>query len=165
MGGTELPARATLTAANAALVEFHSGLELAQAWGGGELASADGLRFVVPVKTINTGPNTKYFGKGKGAEGVTYYNFASDQLTGFHGIVISGTPKDWHYILEGLLDQETSLKPTEITSKIAFGIFRLLGRQFSPRLPMSAAPPCFAPTRPPTTGPSTPWSAAGSTSS
>jgi hypothetical protein len=40
---------ATLTAANAALVEFHSGLELAQAWGGGELASADGLRFVVDL--------------------------------------------------------------------------------------------------------------------
>jgi hypothetical protein len=107
---------ATLTAANAALVEFHSGLELAQAWGGGELASADGLRFVVPVKTINAGPNTKYFGKGKGAKGVTYYNFTSDQFTGFHGIVIPGTPKGWYYILEGLLDQETSLKPTEITS-------------------------------------------------
>lgn len=131
---------ATLTAANAALVDFHSGLELAKAWGGGELASADGLRFVVPVKTINAGPNTKYFGKGKGARGVTYYNFTSDQFTGFHGIVIPGTPKDWYYILEGLLDQETSLKPTEITSdtagapEIAFGIFRLMGWQFSPRL-------------------------------
>ncbi|MEU4232856.1 Tn3 family transposase [Nonomuraea sp. NPDC026600] len=87
---------ATLTAANAALVDHHSGLELAQAWGGGELASADGLRFVVPVKTINAGPNTKYFGKGKGAKGVTYYNFTSDQFTGFHGIVIPGTPKDWY---------------------------------------------------------------------
>lgn len=128
---------ATITAANAALVDHHSGLELAKAWGGGELASADGLRFVVPVKTINAGPNTKYFGKGKGA---TYYNFTSDQFTGFHGIVIPGTPKDWYYILEGLLEQETSLKPTEISSdtagasEIAFGIFRLLGWQFSPRL-------------------------------
>lgn len=41
---------ATLTAANAALVDYHSQQELAKAWGGGELASADGLRFVVPVK-------------------------------------------------------------------------------------------------------------------
>jgi hypothetical protein len=63
---------ATLTAANAALVDHHSKIELAKAWGGGELASADGLRFVVPVKTINAGPNTKYFSKGKGAKGVTY---------------------------------------------------------------------------------------------
>lgn len=54
--------------------------------------------------------------------------------------LIPGTPKDWYYILEGLLEQETSLKPTEIASdtsgasEIAFGIFRLLGWQFSPRL-------------------------------
>ncbi|WP_346434319.1 Tn3 family transposase [Candidatus Protofrankia californiensis] len=108
------------------------------AWGGGELASADGLRFVVPVRTINAGPNPKYFGKG--ARGVTYYNFASDQFTGFHGIVIPGTPKDWYYLLEGLLEQETSLRPVEVTSDTAgasemgFGIFRLLGWQFSPRL-------------------------------
>ncbi|WTD54845.1 Tn3 family transposase [Streptosporangium sp. NBC_01639] len=131
---------ATITAANAALVDHHTTLELVQAWGGGELASADGLRFVVPVKTINAGTNTKYWGKGKGAKGVTYYNFTSDQFIGFHGIVIPGTPKDWYYILEGLLEQETSLKPTEIASdtsgasEIAFGIFRLLGWQFSPRL-------------------------------
>ncbi|MFI6791639.1 Tn3 family transposase [Nonomuraea sp. NPDC050383] len=56
--------RAALIAANAALVDHHSGLGLAKAWGGGELASADG-RFVVPVKTINAGINTKYFGKGR----------------------------------------------------------------------------------------------------
>jgi hypothetical protein len=42
----------TLTAANARLVDYHSQLDLAQAWGGGELASADGLRFVVPVRTM-----------------------------------------------------------------------------------------------------------------
>lgn len=131
---------ATLTAANATLVDYHSAQEIVQTWGGGELASADGLRFVVPVKTINAGPNTKYFGKGKGAKGVTFYNFTSDQFTGFHGIVIPGTPKDWYYILEGLLEQETSLRPIEIASdtagasEIAFGIFRLLGYQFSPRL-------------------------------
>lgn len=130
----------TLTPANADLVDYHSRLDIVAAWGGGELASADGLRFIVPVKTINAGPNTKYFGKGKGARGVTYYNFTSDQFTGFHGIVIPGTPKDWYYILEGLLEQETSLRPTEITSdtagasEIAFGIFRLMGWQFSPRL-------------------------------
>ncbi|MCW2917316.1 MAG: tnpA [Actinomycetia bacterium] len=131
---------ATLTAANSALVDHHSKQDLVAAWGGGELASADGLRFVVPVKTINAGPNTKYFGKGKGAKGVTYYNFTSDQFVGFHGIVIPGTPKDWYYLLEGLLEQETSLQPIEIASdtagasEIAFGIFRLLGFQFSPRL-------------------------------
>ena len=46
----------TIAAANAALITAQSGIELAQRWGGGLLASVDGLRFVVPVKNINTGP-------------------------------------------------------------------------------------------------------------
>jgi TnpA family transposase len=130
----------TLSGANARLVDYHARLELAAAWGGGELASADGLRFVVPVRTINAGPNPKYFGKGKGAKGVTYYNFTSDQFIGFHGIVIPGTPKDWYYLLEGLLEQETSLEPVEMVadttgaSEMGFGAFRMLGLQLSPLL-------------------------------
>ncbi len=50
----------TIAAANAALITAQSGIELAQMWGGGLLASVDGLRFVVPVKSINTGPSPKY---------------------------------------------------------------------------------------------------------
>ena len=106
-------------------------LSLAQAWGGGEVASADGLRFVVPVRTINAGANPRYFGVGRG---VTYFNYTSDQFSGFHGIVIPGTLRDSLYILDGLLEQETSLRPTEVMTDSAsyFGLFRLLGYQFSP---------------------------------
>ena len=60
----------TLRAANARLVAAQTGIPLARAWGGGEVASADGLRFVVPVRTVHAGPNPKYFGIGRG---VTYY--------------------------------------------------------------------------------------------
>ena len=35
----------------------------------GEVSSADGLRFVVPVRTLNAGPNSKYFHVERG---VTY---------------------------------------------------------------------------------------------
>lgn len=52
----------TLVSANARLVDFQSSLALAGYWGGGEVASADGMRFVTPVKTVNSGPNRKYFG-------------------------------------------------------------------------------------------------------
>jgi TnpA family transposase len=127
----------TLTKANAALVAYNAQLELAKVWGGGEVASADGLRFVTPVKTINSGANPKYFGSGRG---VTYYNFTSDQFTGFHGIVIPGTIRDSLYLLEGVLEQQTTLKPKEIMtdtagySDIIFGLFGLLGYQFSPRI-------------------------------
>jgi Tn3 transposase DDE domain len=72
----------TLIQANARLVDYQATVELAQRWGGGEVASADGLRFVVPVRTLNAGHNPRYFGVGRG---VTYYNFSSDQFTGFHG--------------------------------------------------------------------------------
>jgi TnpA family transposase len=127
----------TLTQANAILVAAHAQLPLAQAWGGGEVASADGLRFVAPVHTVYAGPNPKYFGAGRG---VTYYNFTSDQFSGFNALVIPGTVRDSLYLLEGLLEQSTVLRPQEIMtdtagySDIIFGLFGLLGYQFSPRL-------------------------------
>ena len=127
----------TLIRANARLVDAQAKIPLAQAWGGGEVASADGLRFVVPVRTVNAGPNSKYFGTGRG---ITYYNFTSDQFTGFHGIVIPGTLRDSLFILEGLLEHQTGLNPREVMSDTAgysdviFGLFWLLGYQFSPRL-------------------------------
>ena len=127
----------TLAQANACLVDYHSTISLAQVWGGGEVASADGLRFVTPLRTINAGYNPKYFGSKKG---ITYYNYTSDQFTGFHGIVIPGTLKDSIYILEGLLEQQTSLQIAELmadtagVSNLIFGLFWLLGYQFSPRL-------------------------------
>ena len=127
----------TLTHANTRLVDAHAAIPLVRAWGGGEVASADGLRFVTPLRTVNAGPNPKYFGSQRG---ITYYNFTSDQFTGFHGIVVPGTLRDSMFILEGLLEQQTSLRPTEImtdtagASDIVFGLFWLLGFQFSPRL-------------------------------
>jgi len=127
----------TLIQANAKLVDFQSTLSLANKWGGGEVASADGMRFVTPVRSINTRPNRKYFGSSKG---ITWYNFVSDQYSGFHGVVIPGTLRDSIYVLEGVLEQQTGLIPTEImtdttgTSDMVFGLFWLLGYQFSPRL-------------------------------
>ena len=127
----------TLVSANARLVDFQSTLELAGRWGGGKVASADGMRFVTPVKTVNSGSNRKYFGSGRG---INWYNFVSDQYSGFHGIVIPGTLRDSIFVLEGLLEQQTGLNPVEImtdtagASDIIFGLFWLLGYQFSPRL-------------------------------
>jgi TnpA family transposase len=127
----------TLIDANARLVECQTNSALAQQWGGGEVASADGMRFVVPVDSVHSGPNKKYFGAERG---VTYYNYSTDQYAGFHNIVIPGTMRDSVYILAGLLEQETSLEPKEImtdtagASDVMFGLFWLLGYQFSPRL-------------------------------
>ena len=127
----------TLTKANARLVDYQTTLSLTNQWGGGEVASADGMRFVTPVRTINSGPNPKYFNSGRG---ITWYNFVSDQYAGFHGIVVPGTLRYSIFVLEGLLEQQTGVRPTEImtdtsgVSDMVFGMFWLLGYQFSPRL-------------------------------
>ncbi|GHB03431.1 hypothetical protein GCM10010330_67090 [Streptomyces tendae] len=75
----------TIAAANAALITAQSSIELAQMWGGGLLASVDGLRFVVPVKSINTGPSPKYYGYKRG---VTWLNAVNDQVAGIGAMVV-----------------------------------------------------------------------------
>ena len=127
----------TLTGANAMLVAAQNAIPLAHAWGGGEVASADGLRFTVPVRTIHSGPNPHYFGQKRG---VTWYNLASNQFTGLNAVTVPGTLRDSLNLLAVVLEQETELTPTEIMTDTAgytdtvFGIFHLLGYQFSPRL-------------------------------
>ena len=127
----------TLTEANACLVAAQNSIPLVHRWGGGEVASADGLRFVVPVRTIHAGPNPKYFGYELG---VTYYNLVSDQYTGLSGIVVPGTLRDSLSLLAIVLEQPTELHPTEIMTDtgaytdVVFGLFWLLGYRFSPRI-------------------------------
>jgi len=127
----------TLTAANAKLVAAQNSIDLVKTWGGGEVASADGMRFVVPIRTVHAGPNPKYFGRERG---VTYYNMTSGQYTGLNGVVVPGTLRDSLVLLSVVLEQETELKPVEIMTDTGaytdaiFGIFYLLGFQFSPRI-------------------------------
>ena len=127
----------TLSDANACLVTAQNSIPLVRHWGGGEVASADGLRFVVPVRTLHAGPNPKYFGYERG---VTYYNLVSDQFTGLNAIVVPGTLRDSLFLLSVVLDQQTELTPTEIMTDtgaytdVVFGLFWLLGYRFSPRI-------------------------------
>lgn len=48
----------TIAAANAALIEAQAKVPIVAHWGNGLLASVDGLRFVVPVRSIST-PRTR----------------------------------------------------------------------------------------------------------
>ena len=127
----------TLAEANARLVAAQDKMALAHAWGGGEVASADGMRFVVPIRTVHAGPNPKYFGALKG---VTWYNLLSDQFTGLNAMPVPGTLRDSLVLLAVVLEQQTELRPTQIMtdtgaySDVVFGLFRLLGYRFSPRL-------------------------------
>jgi TnpA family transposase len=78
------------------------------------VASADGIRFVVPVHTVHAGANPKYFGFGRG---VTWYNLLSDQCSGLNAITVPGTLRDSLILLGVVLEQQTELQPT--TRKIS----------------------------------------------
>jgi TnpA family transposase len=127
----------TIAAANARLIEAQAGIGLAASWGGGLVASVDGLRFVVPVATINAGPNPRYFGVRRG---VTWLNAVNDQYAGLGAVVVPGTVRDSLYILDTLLSVNADYRPEMVVtdtagySDMVFGLFRLLGYQFSPRL-------------------------------
>ncbi|MDT0264147.1 Tn3 family transposase [Jatrophihabitans lederbergiae] len=127
----------TVTAANTRLVDHQAGIPLARQWGGGELTSADGLRFVVPVRSIHAGPNPRYFGPGRG---ITLFNYVADNYLGWASIVVTGTARDSQFLLDRILDNPTSLNPTEIVTDTAsasdlnFGLCQLLGYRYMPRL-------------------------------
>jgi TnpA family transposase len=127
----------TIVGADARIVAAHDALPIVKLWGAGEVASADGIRFIAPASAIHAGPNPKYYGQSRG---VTWYNLVSNEFTGLGGIVVPGTLRDSLQILALLLEQQTELQPVEIMTDTAaysdavFGLFWLLGYQFSPRL-------------------------------
>jgi hypothetical protein len=99
----------TLQAANARLIAAQADTNIAQAWGGGLVASVDGLRFVVPVQTINAGPNPKYWGTRRG---VTWLNAINDQVAGLGAVLGPGTVRDSLYVLDCLLTSTAALAPS-----------------------------------------------------
>ncbi|MFF4779219.1 Tn3 family transposase [Microtetraspora fusca] len=127
----------TISAANARMIAAQSGIDIVNCWGGGQIASADGLRFVVPVANLHTGHNPIYFGRQRGA---TWLNVVNDQVMGIGGLVVPGTLRDPLFILDAIhtIDggprPETVMTDTASYSDIVFGLFAICGYQFSPRI-------------------------------
>nr|BBG20802.1 transposase [Streptomyces fradiae]BBG20806.1 transposase [Streptomyces fradiae] len=128
---------ATYRAANATLIEHQASIPLAQTWGGGLVASVDGMRFVVPVPSVYARPNPKYFGRRGGA---TWLNMINDQAAGLGGKVVAGTPRDSLYVLDVLYDRDGGKRPEMIVtdtasySDIVFGLLTLAGFAYAPQL-------------------------------
>jgi TnpA family transposase len=122
---------------NTRLVNYHARLALAQAWGGGEMASADGMRFVIPVSTIQAGYNPRYFGRQRGS---TLYTWMADTHASFHQTLIPGTQRDSLYALDGLMANQTVIRPETVStdtagaSEIVFALAWTLGYRYAPRL-------------------------------
>jgi len=128
---------ATHAAANTWLVDHHTALPLAQAWGGGEMASADGMRFVIPVSTIHAAYNPRYFGRQRGS---TLYSWMADTHAVFAQTLIPGTQRDSLHALDGLLANPTTIAPKTVStdtagaSEIVFALGWVLGYRWAPRL-------------------------------
>ncbi|MFN2506942.1 MAG: Tn3 family transposase, partial [Acidimicrobiales bacterium] len=124
-------------AANGPLVEAQADIALAQALGGGLVAAVDGIRFVVPVRSIDARPNPKYFGRRRGA---TWLNLINDQSVGLAGMVVSGTPRDSLHLIDLIYRQEAGRRPEVIItdtgsySDMVFGLLRLLGFDYRPQI-------------------------------
>ncbi len=150
----------TIVPANGRLIPAQARIDLAAAWGGGLVASADGLRFVVPVATINAAPNPHYFGLRRGA---TWLNAINDQYSGLGAIVIPGTLRDSMYILDLLLNLDGGQRPEMVVtdnasySEIVCGLFLILGYQFAPRIADLPDTRFGGSMAAPTTGRSTAW--------
>jgi TnpA family transposase len=126
----------TIAAANAKLIAAQAKVPIVAWWGGGLLASVDGLRFIVPKRTINAGPSPRYYHFKRG---ITWLNAVNDQVAGIGQMVVPGTPRDSLFILDALLNLDGGVKPEMVAtdnasySDMVFGIFDILGYRFSPR--------------------------------
>ncbi|WP_261574656.1 Tn3 family transposase [Frankia gtarii] len=126
----------TIAAANARLVAAQSRVPIVAHWGEGLLASVDGLRFVVPKRTISAGPSPKYYHFKRG---ITWLNAVNDQVAGIGQMVVPGTPRDSLHVLDTLLNLDGGVRPEMVAtdnasySDMVFGLFSLLGYNFSPR--------------------------------
>ncbi|HYR63479.1 MAG TPA: transposase, partial [Actinomycetota bacterium] len=127
----------TLAPANAPLIEAQADIALARDhWGGGLVAAVDGIRFVVPVRSIDTRPNPKYFGRRRGA---TWLNLINDRGAGLAGMVVSGTARNSLHIVDLIYRQEAGQRPEVIVSDagaysdIVFGILNLLDLDYRPQ--------------------------------
>ena len=64
----------------------------------------------------HAGHNSTYFHV---EHGITYYNFTSNQFSGFHGIVIPGTLHDSPYVLDGLREHQIELQHPQLMTDSA----------------------------------------------
>jgi TnpA family transposase len=131
----------TLKAANTILVNFHHRLPLSAVWGDGTASSSDGQRFGLQASSLLGSLYPRYFGYYDQA--LTVYTHIADQHSVFHTQVIACSVREAIYVLDGLLNNDTILRPREhfvdqhgFTDQL-FGLCHLLGFTLMPRLNVS----------------------------
>ena len=116
--------------ANTQLVNHLFGLDISHFWGAGTFSSSDGQRFPVSGKNRSARAIIRDFGY---KPGVTFYSWASNQLSLYGGKATVSTIRDATYVLDEIMANETELPIFEHTtdtdgySEIVFALFDLLG--------------------------------------
>lgn len=80
-------------------------------WGSGVASSSDGQRFGVQESSLLAGCYPRYFGFYERV--ITVYMHLSDQYSVFAARAISCSPREAIYVLDGLLENDTILRPRE----------------------------------------------------
>lgn len=126
----------TLTAANAAIVDYHHKLPLTQVFGTGTLSSSDGQRFPTRGKSTTARAANKWFAD----RGLSTYTHVSDQFSTYGTKVIVVTHREAQYVLDEIMGNATDLPITEHATDthgvtlVNFALFDLVGLQLSPRI-------------------------------
>ncbi len=128
----------TLKAANAEIVNQHHKLPLSAVHGSGTISSSDAQRFKVRASSLLASYYPRYYGYYEKAIGI--YTHVSDQYSVFSTKIISCSPREALYVLDGLLENNTILQIQKHTTdthgytEIVFALCYLLGYYFMPRI-------------------------------
>ncbi|MEM9544133.1 MAG: Tn3 family transposase [Cyanobacteria bacterium P01_E01_bin.42] len=117
------------------IINRYNVLDLPQFWGRGDSAAADGTKYDVREQNLLSEYHIRYGGYG----GIAYHHVADKYIALFSHFIPCGT---WEavYILEGLLQNQSTLQPRKIhgdtqgQSTPVFALSYLLGIQLMPRI-------------------------------
>jgi TnpA family transposase len=118
-------------------VNYHHRLLLTQAFGPGTLSSSDGQRFPTKGRSITARAMSRNFARW---QGISTYTHVSDQHSTYDTKVIVATAPESHYVLDGILGNDTDLPIAEHATDTHgatlanFALFDLVGKQLSPRI-------------------------------
>ena len=96
------------------IVNFHHQLPISNIYGTGEISSSDAQRFRLRADSLIASYYPRYYGYYDKAIGI--YTHVSDQYSVFNTKVISCSPREALYVLDGLLENNTILKPKDHTT-------------------------------------------------
>ena len=128
----------TLKAASAEIVNQHHHLPFSAVHGSGAISSSDAQRFKISASSLLASYYPRYYGYYEKAVGI--YTHVSDQYSVFSTKIISCSPREALYVLDGLLENNTILKikghttDTHGYTEIVFALCYLLGYYFMPRI-------------------------------